>query len=87
MRRKAAKELRHVPKRERLRIIHDGLRENPLRGSVLKGNLRGLRRVAGGGRLSGGVRRTAYGVGGLGRTYCPSPVCLRPLSWRDQGIE
>ena len=43
----AARELRRVPKPERLRIMQavDGLRENPLRGSVLKGDLRGLRRM------------------------------------------
>ncbi len=44
---KAARELRRVPKPERLRIIQavDSLRENPLRGGVLKGDLRGLRRL------------------------------------------
>ena len=36
-----------MPKPERLRIIHavDGLRENRLRGDLLKGDLRGLRRL------------------------------------------
>lgn len=36
-----------MPKPERLRIMQavDGLRENPLRGNVLKGDLRGLRRL------------------------------------------
>ena len=47
IKRKAARELRHVPKPERRRIIQavDGLRGNPLRGGVLKGDLRGLRRL------------------------------------------
>ncbi|MCY4440437.1 MAG: type II toxin-antitoxin system RelE/ParE family toxin [Deltaproteobacteria bacterium] len=47
IKRNAARELRRVPKPERLRIMQavDGLRENPLRGGVLKGDLRGLRRL------------------------------------------
>lgn len=47
IKRKATRELRRVPEPERLRIIQaiDGLRENPLRGGVLKVDLRGLRRL------------------------------------------
>ena len=47
IKRSAAKELHRVPKPERRRIIQaiDGLRENPLRGGALKGDLRGLRRL------------------------------------------
>ena len=47
IKRKAARELRRVSKPERLRIIQavDCLRGNPLRGGVLKGDLRGLRRL------------------------------------------
>ena len=47
IKRTAEREVRRVPKSERLRIIHavDGLRENPLRGDLLKGDLRGLRRL------------------------------------------
>ena len=43
----AAKELARLPRQERLRIISaiDSLSENPLAGSVLKGGLRGLRRL------------------------------------------
>lgn len=45
--RRAARELRRVPKRERTRVIQsvDSLRDNPLSGSALKGDLRGLRRL------------------------------------------
>lgn len=47
IKRQAEREVRRVPKPERLRIIHavDGLRENPLRGDVLKGDPCGLRRL------------------------------------------
>ena len=43
----AAREIRRIPKRDRLRIIRaiDELADSPLRGAVLKGNLRGLRRL------------------------------------------
>ena len=44
---RAARELRRVPENARRRIIGaiDDLRANPLRGGVLKGDLRGLRRL------------------------------------------
>jgi mRNA interferase RelE/StbE len=43
----AAKEIRRIPKPDRLRIIRaiDDLADSPLRGAVLKGDLRGLRRL------------------------------------------
>ena len=43
----AARELRRIPPPYRTRIIHaiDGLGEHPLVGSLLKGGLRGLRRI------------------------------------------
>ncbi len=43
----AAKALARVPANDRVRLIEaiDSLRDAPLRGSVLKGDLRGLRRV------------------------------------------
>ena len=46
----AAKELARLHRPERLRIISaiDSLSENPLAGSVLKGGLRGLRRLRAG---------------------------------------
>ena len=47
IKRSAARELARVPRRDRERIVHaiDRLRDNPLAGSPLKGDLRGLRRV------------------------------------------
>ncbi|MCY4573736.1 MAG: type II toxin-antitoxin system RelE/ParE family toxin [Gemmatimonadetes bacterium] len=47
IKRSAARDLRRVPREDRLRIIRaiDHLAEQPLTGSVLKGGLRGLRRV------------------------------------------
>lgn len=47
IRRSAARELRRIPPPHRTRIIHaiDSLGEHPLAGSVLKGGLRGLRRI------------------------------------------
>ena len=47
IKRSAARELARVPRRDRERIMHaiDRLGDNPLAGSTLKGNLRGLRRV------------------------------------------
>ncbi len=43
----AAKELARIGRSHRRRIIHaiDALAENPFKGSVLKGELRGLRRI------------------------------------------
>ena len=43
----AARELRRIQKPIRARIVEaiDGLAENPFKGSVLKGELRGLRRI------------------------------------------
>ncbi len=47
IKRSAARELDRVPKIDRQRILHaiDRLAEQPLAGSALKGDLRGLRRV------------------------------------------
>lgn len=47
IRRSAARELRRIPPPDRTRIIHaiDSLGEHPRAGSVLKGGLRGLRRI------------------------------------------
>lgn len=47
IKRSAAEELARIPQRDRLRIAHaiDGLSEQPLAGSPLRGELRGLRRV------------------------------------------
>lgn len=47
IKRSAQEELQATTKSERLRIAEaiDGLRENPYRGSALKGDLSGLRRV------------------------------------------
>ncbi|MCE2539097.1 MAG: type II toxin-antitoxin system RelE/ParE family toxin [Acidobacteria bacterium] len=47
IKRSAARELARIPEPERRRIVRaiDDLRERPLRGSVLKGELLGLRRV------------------------------------------
>ena len=43
----AAKELRRIDRPVRVRIVEaiDGLAENPLRGTALKGELKGLRRI------------------------------------------
>ena len=43
----AARELKHIPQRDRLRIVQaiDSLGQQPFRGTVLKGGLRGLRRI------------------------------------------
>ena len=43
----AAKELASIPQMARGRIVHaiDSLREQPFSGTLLKGSLRGLRRV------------------------------------------
>lgn len=47
IKRSAQKELQAIAKPERLRIVNaiDALAENPYRGSALKGDLAGLRRV------------------------------------------
>ena len=47
IKRSAAKEIARIPRPQRLRLVEaiDGLSKRPLMGSVLKGNLRGLRRV------------------------------------------
>ena len=47
IKRSAAKELARVPRQARLLVIRsiDGLGEQPLAGSPLKGGLRGLRRI------------------------------------------
>ena len=47
IKRQATREIRRIPKRDRLRIIRaiDELADSPLRGAVLKGDLRGLRRL------------------------------------------
>ena len=47
IKRSAARELARLPRRDRERIVHaiDRLGDNPLAGSPLKGDLRGLRRV------------------------------------------
>ncbi len=47
IKRSAARELGRIPRDDRMRIIRaiDRLAEQPLTGSVLKGGLRGLRRV------------------------------------------
>jgi mRNA interferase RelE/StbE len=47
IKRSAARELARIPEAERRRIVRaiDDLRERPLGGSVLKGELLGLRRV------------------------------------------
>lgn len=47
IKRSAARELARVPHRDRERIVHaiDRLGDNPLAGSPLKGDMRGLRRV------------------------------------------
>ncbi len=47
IKRSAAKELARIPRQDRPRIVHaiDGLGVNPLKGSSLKGETRGLRRV------------------------------------------
>ena len=43
----AAKELKRIERPVRVRIVEaiDGLAENPLRGTALKGELKGLRRI------------------------------------------
>ena len=47
IRRSAARELGHVPRRERERLVEaiDALAEHPFSGNALKGGLRGLRRI------------------------------------------
>ena len=47
IKRSAAKELARIPQQDRLRIVHaiDSLGEHPLKGSPLKGEKRGLRRL------------------------------------------
>lgn len=47
IKRSAARDLARLPRRDRERIVHaiDRLGDNPLAGSPLKGDLRGLRRV------------------------------------------
>ena len=47
IKRSAARELASIPQPARTRAVHaiDGLREQPLAGSALKGGLRGLRRL------------------------------------------
>ena len=47
IKRSAARELDRVREPDRQRLVHaiDGLAEQPLAGSALKGDLRGLRRV------------------------------------------
>ena len=47
IKRSAARELARLPRRDRERIVQaiDRLGDNPLAGSPLKGDLRGLRRV------------------------------------------
>ena len=47
IKRSAAREIGRIPRDDRIRIIRaiDRLAEQPLTGSVLKGGLRGLRRV------------------------------------------
>lgn len=47
IRRSAARELGHVPRRERERLVAaiDALAKHPFSGNVLKGGLRGLRRI------------------------------------------
>lgn len=53
IKRSAASELRRIPEHDRIRIVQaiDCLGEQPFAGSVLKGGLRGLRRI-----LSGSYR-------------------------------
>ena len=50
IRRSAARELGHVPRRERERLVAviDALAQHPFSGNVLKGGLRGLRRIRAG---------------------------------------
>ena len=47
IKRSASRELARIPQPARTRLVHaiDGLGEQPLAGSVLKGGLRGLRRL------------------------------------------
>ena len=47
IKRTAAKELARIPRNDRVRIVRaiDRLSEQPLAGSALKGELRGLRRI------------------------------------------
>lgn len=47
IKRSAAKELKRVPRHDHVRIVNaiDRLTEQPLSGSALKGELRGLRRI------------------------------------------
>ena len=47
IKRSAAKELADLPKLERTRIVHaiDSLSEKPFTGGLLKGGMRGLRRL------------------------------------------
>ena len=47
IKRSAAKELARIPRADRVRIVRaiDGLRDQPLTGTALKGELRGLRRI------------------------------------------
>ena len=47
IKRSAAKELARIPRADRVRIVRaiDGLADEPLSGSALKGELRGLRRI------------------------------------------
>lgn len=50
IRRSAARELGHIPRRERERLVAviDTLAQHPFSGNVLKGGLRGLRRIRAG---------------------------------------
>ena len=47
IKRSAARELARVPQQDRLRMVHaiDSLGQHPLKGSPLKGENRGLRRI------------------------------------------
>ncbi|MDE2981385.1 MAG: type II toxin-antitoxin system mRNA interferase toxin, RelE/StbE family [Gemmatimonadota bacterium] len=47
IKRSAAKELARIPRADRARIVRaiDGLGDQPLTGTALKGELRGLRRI------------------------------------------
>ena len=47
IKRSAAKELARIPRKDRIRVVRsiDRLSEQPLAGSALKGELRGLRRI------------------------------------------
>ncbi len=50
IKRSAARELSRIPREDRVRIVRaiDGLAKQPLSGSALKGELRGLRRIRAG---------------------------------------